>query len=194
MRVLRAADLTDTDGVCYDPDNNNICDPLTAAAITGTTLRFGRLATQNAFGSELIPLAVPARAEYYNGLGFVPNTDDTCTVIDTSAVDLGIGNFGNPPAQGVPTIALGAGTTKVTITFTPLVAGALGFRFSAPGAGNTGDIDYSINLSAATGARAEWLRYDWNGDGVFDNDPSGRVSFGIFAGRNAIIYQREPWN
>ena len=163
--TFAATDLTDSDGVCYDPDpdNDTLCDPLTIAEVTGTTLRFGRPVVSNAYRSELLSLAVPARTEYYNGAGFVANAFDTCTSVSTNHLDLGSG------------------------------AGDLGLSFTAPGAGNTGDLDYSFDLSIATGAQAEWLRYDWDANGSFDNDPSARLSFGRFAGRTAIIYQRDPW-
>ena len=147
----------------------------------------------NAYGSELLGLAVPARTEYYNGAGFIANAEDTCTSVSTNHLDLGVGAAGNPPALGVPRANVGASTTTAAIAHTPTAAGDLGLSFSAPGSGNTGDLDYSFDLSAATGAQAEWLRYDWDANGSFDNDPSARLSFGLFTGRTAVIYQREPW-
>ena len=191
--TFAATDLTDSDGVCYDPNDDQRCDPLTIADVTGTTLRFGRLVASNAYGSELLGLAVPARTEYYNGAGFIANAEDTCTSVSTPNLDLGIGASGNSPALGVPNANVGASTTTASIAHTPTAAGDLGLSFSAPGAGNTGDLDYSFDLSTATGAHAEWLRYDWDANGSFDNDPSARISFGLFTGRTAVIYQREPW-
>jgi hypothetical protein len=188
-----AADLTDSDGVCHDPDADGTCDVFEIAGIGGTPLRFGRLQALTAFGSELVKLPVTARTEYYTGSGFTANLDDACTSIPLAALDLGIDGTAGSPAPGDPTIPLGAGASTANLAFTPVAAGNLGLTFSPPGAGNTGDLDYRFDLSLATGAQAEWLRYDWNGDGVFDDDPGGRVSFGIYGGRAAVIYIREPW-
>ncbi|MGD9601638.1 MAG: DUF6701 domain-containing protein [Gammaproteobacteria bacterium] len=188
-----AVDLTDADGICHDTDTNGDCDPFSINDMGGADLRVGRLATANAFGSDLLDLPVPARTEFFDGNGFVANADDACTTITTTALDLGIDGTGNAPAPGDPSVPLGAGATTAAITFAPTVAGDLGFGFSAPGDGNTGDVDYRIDLSSATGAAAEWLRFDWDGDGTFDDDPGGRVSFGLFRGRPAVVYQREPW-
>ena len=33
-----------------------------------------------------------------------------------------------------------------------------------------------------------WLRFDWDADGVFDNDPVARATFGIFDGNPVQIY------
>ncbi len=187
------ADLTDSDNACYDPDQNGTCDTFSIAGVTGADLRFGRLYAGNAYGSELLTLPVPARVEYYTGSGFVVSADDTCTAITTGALNLGIDGVANTPAPGIDTVALGGGTSTAAIRFAPAIAGELGMTFSPPGARNVGDIDYQFDLSLATGAAAEWLRYDWNEDGAFDEDPTGRVSFGIFGGNAAVIYVREPW-
>ena len=54
-----------------------------------------------------------------------------------------------------------------------------------------------VDLSVATGAGLPWLQYDWpsdgNMDGVPDDDPVGRATFGIFRGNNRIIYMRENY-
>jgi MSHA biogenesis protein MshQ len=66
---------------------------------------------------------------------------------------------------------------------------------SAPGAANTGYVDIAVDLSAATGANLEWLRYDWPHDGnmddSLDDEPLCRVTFGIYPGSDPVIYLRE---
>ncbi|WP_411157847.1 DUF6701 domain-containing protein, partial [Nocardia otitidiscaviarum] len=54
----------------------------------------------------------------------------------------------------------------------------------APGAGTDGSVD--VTVSTAT-----WLRFDWDGDTVHDNHPSGRASFGIYKGNPRLIYLNE---
>jgi MSHA biogenesis protein MshQ len=58
------------------------------------------------------------------------------------------------------------------------------FSLSAPGVGNDGSVDLILDLSQLTGANMEWLRP--NG-----NDPTAKVTFGIFKGNNHLIYMRE---
>lgn len=61
---------------------------------------------------------------------------------------------------------------------------------------STGSIDISVDLSA-TGADLPWLRYDWpedgNLDGMLDDDPRARATFGIWKGRDQVIYMREVY-
>ena len=78
-----------------------------------------------------------------------------------------------------------------------LLLGAAGLSLIGPGAGNDGTVDIVVDLSVATGAGLPWLQYDWpsdgNMDGVPDDDPVGRATFGIFRGNNRIIYMRENY-
>ena len=75
---------SDPDAVALDPaainldaDNSGSSERAQIGAATG--VRFGRLRLQNANGSQLISMPIPISAQYYNGSGFVTNTDDNCT-------------------------------------------------------------------------------------------------------------------
>ena len=188
--TVPAAALSDRDSVCHDPDGDGSCDSFRVPDITGSTQRFGRLATDNVLGSELLPLATPVRAEYYTGAGFVRNDADVCTAIPVTALDLGSGSADEAPAMGETRIPVGSGNATATIAHAPLAGGLLGLAFSAPGAGNVGEFDYRIDLGVAA---STWLRYDWNGDGTLGEDPRGRASFGLYAGPRSIVYQRDLW-
>ena len=48
-----------------------------------------------------------------------------------------------------------------------------------------------MDLSTASGADLEWLYHDWDGDSSYDNNPTGRATFGIYKGQDAIIHIRE---
>jgi MSHA biogenesis protein MshQ len=185
-----AADLTDSDGVCYDSNSDGVCDAFSIAGITGTALRYGRLVTDNAFGPETMPLNPAVYAQYFNGSGYVTNSADSCTVITAAAFDFGSGSYTAMPAQGVMSFPIGSGTSTASLGSTTLSAGALGLTLSAPGAGKTGEIDYSINL---TTAGESWLQDDWNGDGMRTDNPRARASFGIYKGTGKVIFRRDQW-
>ncbi len=61
---------------------------------------------------------------------------------------------------------------------------------SAPGSGNDGSVDLTLDLSTAIGAGLPWLQFDWNGDGTVDN-PICTATFGIYQGSPRLIYTRE---
>lgn len=187
---------SDSDGVpmaAYDLDvNNDASNDHTAVAGT-TEVRFGRLFVQNAFGSELLDLAMPLRAQYYvdANTGFVTNTQDSCTSIATLTLWNNL----------LPSVTGGSGVTKTvngstatTGTFGVLASGDAGLSFSAPGSGGDGYVDVSTR-DPATGLSPlpAYLKFDWDGDGVHDNDPQGRATFGIHKGSPRHIYRRERY-
>ena len=49
-------------------------------------------------------------------------------------------------------------------------------------------MDIVVDLSSAS---LPSLLGDWDGDLSYDDNPSGRATFGIYKGRDAIIYERE---
>ncbi len=184
--------VTDPDGAVLaglnmDPASSGVCAATCSGVTIGatTSVRFGRVTIANAFGSELQALPVPLHVEYYNGSGFVTNPQDGCTSI-TAAMLTPTPAAGTPPLTNIP---VGGGTTSGTLANIPVSAGDAGLSFNAPGAGNVGDFTLQVNLGALP-----WLRYDWDGNGVNDNDPPlARVSFGTYGGSGRQIYIREPW-
>ncbi len=199
--TFNAAGLIDDDGVCYDGDGDTICDGTTPTplstdddfvygTITGTELRFGRLVMDNAFGSELLPLDIPLRAEYYDGNDFITNATDVCSTYKASDVTL-------LDVTGADSLVPGDTTVSSPVTNTTLINGVFDaanpLTINAPGTGKTGSLDVQIDLSTATGSSQEWLRYDWDGDSNYDNDPTARATWGIFSGPDEFIYIREPW-
>ena len=89
------------------------------------------------------------------------------------------------------------GSTQITSGPPAITAGVAAMTFSAPYDGDaipdTGYVDIEVNLSVG-GSDDPWLQYDWNGDGSFNDNPTGRASFGIYHGGDDLIYMREPWN
>ncbi|HTT08850.1 MAG TPA: DUF6701 domain-containing protein [Gammaproteobacteria bacterium] len=184
--------VTDADGAVLtglnmNPATSGAC----AAACTGvaigggtTKVRYGRVTLTGAVGSELLALPVPLQVEYYNGSGFVGKSAtnlDGCTSITTAML--------TPSAGTIASVPIGGGTTSGTIANNPVSQGDAGLSFSAPGAGNVGDFTLQLGLGALP-----WLRYDWDGNGVYNDDPpAARISFGTYGGSGRQIYIREPW-
>lgn len=136
-------------------------------------IRSGRLVLQNAYGSELLPLPLPLRAEYYGGGVFTVNAADSCTGYAAAAALLG--NYQKNLQAGETLLSGGPST---------LAAGVATLLLSAPGNGNDGSVDVTLTVSP-------WLQFDWDGNGVHDNPPLGRASFGLYKGSPRLIYLRE---
>ena len=193
--------------VFAEPDGRSLSvldmDPTTAgdcaaagtcsAAMVGSPaeVRFGRLRVLEAYGPETLNLPVPILTEYFNGTGFVRNTDDgngvtACTRLPLSAVDLQTGM-----ALGTP-IPVGSGTSTGTMSFITgtdffFSSGDAALILPAPGVGNTGTITVDVDLTTHP-----WLRFDWDADGMNDDDPPQASGvFGRYRGHDRIIYWSE---
>ncbi|WP_018953486.1 DUF6701 domain-containing protein [Thioalkalivibrio sulfidiphilus] len=138
--------------------------------------RWGRLEMQNAHGPELLPLTVPMYTTYFRDGAFRLNTEDNCTAIDASDIALDI--------------QLSGGTTSASVVNTPASGGRLDVRLNAPGAGNTGYVDVTPDISVSNGADLPWLTFDWDGDGTL-RGPEARATFGVYGGNERHIYIRE---
>jgi MSHA biogenesis protein MshQ len=171
----------------------------TAAKIGGGTSihRFGRLRLDNAVGSELLDLPIPARTEYWNGSVFITNTDDKCTTIPSSSISLQNyqSNITNSSMSAQNNLSItGAfdsgkmNTSKLNI-----------FKLKKPNPvpPGKGSVDVCIRLgtsttcNASSSANMPWLQGKWNpGSSTYSDDPVSRATFGIYKG-GPIIYLRE---
>jgi len=162
--------------------------------VNGNEIRFGQLVLTNALGSELLGLPVPVETRYWNGTGFALNAADFCTRLAASNVKLS--NWQH---------FLNACETSVTLSGR-FNAGRGNLRFSAPGAGNSGSVDLTVQLgatasgstcvggvvTAAAPASQSWLQGRWSG-GAYNQDPAARASFGLYRGSKPLIYLREMY-
>lgn len=157
-------------------------------------IRSGRLQLQNAYGSEFLTLPVQTAIQYWNG-SWQKNASDTCSVIAASQFAWAF------PAGAAPRLnSLAACESFVTVTG---AAPNYTVSLSAPGNGNAGWADLTLNLGAiasgssctsatagtATAANLPWLQFDWTGAGVVN--PKSRATFGAF--RSPLIYRRENY-
>ncbi|MCP4492564.1 MAG: DUF342 domain-containing protein [Gammaproteobacteria bacterium] len=149
--------------------------------LTGNSLRFGRLRMMNVHGSEINPLNMTVRTEYWDGVSstFQLNTLDNCTTIAN-------------PADLTVSDNLSSGSSTITLKDSTASMGIIEYKFSAPGDGNDGYIDVTTNLSTSGDL---WLRYYWDSDSGsdFDDDPSARATFGIYKGNDVNIYTQQVY-
>ena len=174
----------DSDGVrimTYDLDSDSSggvggADHLTLAT---TSLYFGEIRLLPAIGSERLPLTMSAEILRWNGAGFVPNGNDSCTQIP--AARLALSGW---------TKNLGAGETVLPAGPLTFAAGRGALRLSAPGAGNDGTVLITADL---TTAGIGYLTGRWGGATRYIQNPSAIAAFGLYKGAGQIIHFRENY-
>ena len=118
----------DSDGVTtvFDLDiNNDTVMDYTQINAANLEVRYGRARLSNAHGSELLPLGMPVKLEYWNGTGYATNADDTLSMPVFT-----LGNY------------TGGLNTGETILSAPIFVSGVGqLMLSAPGSGNSGSVD-----------------------------------------------------
>ena len=195
--------VIDADGIspATNPATFGTATPGNGIAFTsGKSLRFGRLTVRNANGSQLLPLLVPVEAQYWSGApinGFISNTLDSCTTIASANDAMGnyTGNLSGSPTCETAIVGGGA-----------LSAGRGVLMLAAPGSGNGGSVDLTVNLGAsasgstcttqggapgsATTANLPHLQGNWSG-GAYDQNPAARATFGITRGSEEVVFVRE---
>jgi len=160
---------------------------------------FGQLRLLNAIGSERIPLPVRMRLEYWNGTGFVVNTNDGCTTLPRSSIVMSNYQLNLAACE----TAFPGAPDPI-----PFTNGAAMPALAAPGANNNGSVDLRVELGAVAGqycpavgggqagtssAGRSYLQGRWTG-GSYDQDPTARAAFGIYGTDktpNQFIYFRE---
>ena len=156
--------------------------------LIGTTeLRFGRLVVDNAVGSELGPLVLPLRAEFFENETWKINALDDCTAISL-VEEAELTSSNGDTGDGTATAGVGSGTTSIQEDVpVALSDGTAGFTFSAPGSDGIGWVELLLELDM------DWhfLRDDLDDDDNYFENPSARASFGLFEGDETRILLQE---
>lgn len=159
----------DSDAVvmaAYDLDTVNVVAGANNHTLTGQTIvRYGRMKLSNAHGSELLPLPINVIAQYWNGTAYVTNTLDN----NSTFAAVIFSNYQKNLAAGETIVV----TPPASTVFT---GGVAGYRLTAPGAGNNGSVDMTVN------ALSTYLPGN-----------TARASFGVHKGANEFIYIREAY-
>jgi uncharacterized repeat protein (TIGR01451 family) len=177
-----------------DPDGSTLIGTTAQQATNTTSIRHGRLRIGNAYGSELLDLAIPFEAQYWVSAGssgyFATNRLDTCTSITPSSIIFS--NFTNNlsacETHLSPSTAqtLSSGKLALTLTKPGIDTSNVPNRGSVlltlnTGSSASGNTCISGTSSAATAGNLSW----------FGNNPSGTATFGVF--RSPYIYLRESY-
>jgi len=150
-----------------------------------TELRFGRLLVENANGSEIDSIDQPVRAEYWSGDTWQTNSLDECTELTLSnEVQL---DSETDSSSGDNPITVDSDTTEITNGPISLSSGTAVAEFQQMTEGNTGWVDTTAILGSQD---HPYLRTDPDDDDVWDTDPTGRVTFGVFRGNSNWIHLR----
>lgn len=179
----------DADGVALDAfdidlDDDGVDDH---GLVDSTELRYGRLVVDNAVGSELAPLPLPVRTEYFDDATWRVNAEDACTALSL-ADDVSLTASSGDTGTGLDAVQVGGGSTRIQESDPVVVTdGEASLTFSAPG--DTGWVDVETLL----GSDWPFLRDDLDDDGAYDDSPSARAGFGLFDGNeNRILLQEIP--
>jgi len=159
-----------------DSDNVNVdIAKVVDVSPTGVEIRFGRLVLENSFGPETSSLPQPMQIEHFDGTNYIVSENNNCVTYDASNITLS------------------------NISLNPALTGAAGgngnfidgetraIELTAPGAGNTGEVGVVYSTF-------EWLKFDWNNTGAYDQNPSAIATFGLYRGNDRIISWREVNN
>jgi len=192
--ALRGADLN------LDADNSGT--PERAQVGGASAVRFGRLRLGNAYGPVTQGLQIPLETQYWNGSGFVRNTDDSCTTLDrehialsaytlslnaceTAVNEASIAFSGGQASLTLAAAGATAGTDNIgTVLLTPLL-GAAGAEMYCPAKGGT-------ETGASSAGRA-YLQGRWTG-AAWNENPSARAAFGLYGSQpKNFIFFRENY-
>jgi MSHA biogenesis protein MshQ len=188
-RLILGTRVIDTDGGSMQGANINpattgdctltsTCTGIRLGSPTEYDVRYGRFVLQNAFGSELAPLAIPLRVEYYDeaNAGFMLSNADSCTDYDGTTMNV-LATSGLTPANLIFT-GVGTSTSGLTDPLNPIQV-----TQAAPGEVGSADIELPVPA---------WLQYDWDNNGT-DDDPTATITFGIYGGSESTIFVREVY-
>ncbi len=168
--------ITDSDGITATVFNN--------VELRGSTeIRFGRLLLENSYGPETSALAQVFKTQYLTNvatMAFTDNNEDSCSAILVDDANWAFTD--NDTSGGLTASDIGKDGSDGTM---------LTGEFDGISLRSTNSEQGSVNVEYLT---PDWLKFDWNGDGVYDNNANAVATFGRYRGNDRIIYWREVNN
>jgi MSHA biogenesis protein MshQ len=166
----------DSDGVTtiYDLDTVNVVTGANNHTNVGSTeVRYGRIKVSNAYGSELLPLALTATAQYFTSTEWVNSTTDNLTNLTLAATY---------PLLDKNGVATGSATSASRTPASNFLAGQLSIKLAKPAGGTTLTGTATINPTNNPAAASTYLPVT-----------PGTATFGVYKGKNDYIYRRESF-
>jgi hypothetical protein len=176
-----SSDINFSTATIIDTDTVQAASTVDASPTTGVEIRFGRLVLQNSFGPETSDLPQPMQIEHFTSNGFIVSSDNNCVSYDSGKITLSDISLDPALTGALPE----PGSSTATGNF--LAGKTRTIKLAAPGAGHQGKIGVSYETY-------DWLKYDWNVNGVYNDNPSAVASFGLFRGNDRIISWQEVFS
>lgn len=161
--------------------------------IGSSKMRFGRLKLFSQTVAGPSTLNMPVQAQFWSGNSWILNSDDSCTLIPSSAVQAF--NYRNNtsaamaawPASIGGNVQLSGGNSVIAVNKPPSI--------------RAGTVDICMDLStdtaggiicAATPAAMPYLQGRWAPGATFANDPTARATFGVYTPETRrVVHVRE---
>jgi MSHA biogenesis protein MshQ len=151
----------------------------------GIEIRFGRWNIENTFGPENADLPLPMSIQYWHDGQFVTNELDSLTTFDGNVeANYAKDNNGLSPKLATNVVDVSGAGPSFTL-------GRGHLLLAKPSDGSRGQIRLTYKNVP------NWLKFNWNSidensDGdVYDDNPSGIATFGVYRGNDRIISWRE---
>lgn len=191
-------EINDSDNAAYlTKIENSVFDGVEgSAAIDSIPLYYGRLILENTFGSETEQLPVFARAEVYfdedleDGQPgrFVLNEDDSCTAVlkqqlSDAVSDTDLSAQRQPADNDVEQVLTSGQLFNANDILTKQ------FGWTQPDE-QQGTFQFELLLDS-TDNPLDYLQYDWDDDGDYNDNPTASGTFGIYRGSDRQIYWQE---
>ena len=158
--------ITDADGVT--------ATQLRSASPTGVNISYGRLMLENSFGPETEDIQQTLQLQHFYNGAFVNAKDNSCVNYQSSKMSLG--NISIDPSF----TAINAFPSSGSF----LLGKSTNIKLQATGEGNQGAMSVFYDTY-------DWLEYDWDNNGIDDNDPAATVTFGLYRGDDRLFHWRE---
>ncbi|WP_420474189.1 DUF6701 domain-containing protein [Noviherbaspirillum sp. ST9] len=186
----------------FDADNNGTPERVELTGVS-TTVRYGRLRMENAYGSERLPLRITYRTQFFQSTksslttaaGWQTSADDSCTLVPVPTLGYSATSARNKLTSGNVVARLTNSSGTVTSGTAQIEEGGSKSTFSLRltgananvGPGLIGYVDLSTISSGVDDATPAYLRFKWDGTNL--TGPKARAIFGTY--RNPIVFTRE---
>lgn len=187
---LSMVSIIDEDTVATDDTDSDPANGILTLSPTGVPIRFGRAQLDNSYGPDTSPLPQTLSVTYFKDGQYKVAEDDYCTPYNSKEVT--ITNVDLSSTLPETNVVNGKFITEVPPGETRKII------LDASGVSNTGQVCVSYSI-------LPWLQYKWatdvdnlqcpftstDVDGLYNDNPFGIATFGIYRGNDRIIYQRE---